>query len=57
MATPFLLMPRIVLALLSHLCDLVNKTQELGFPAATIQTLAEFSQQSQGTGSVLQTVY
>jgi len=33
------------------LCELVKKTQDLSFPAATIQTLAEFSQRSQGIAS------
>jgi len=31
--------------MMKHLCELVNKSQDLSFPAATIQTLAEFSQQ------------
>jgi translation initiation factor eIF-2B subunit alpha len=33
---------------LKHLVSLVEKTEDLSFPAATIQTLAEFSQRSQG---------
>lgn len=35
------------------MCDLVKETHDLSFPAATIQTLAEFSQQIQGTLSLL----
>ena len=37
-----------LLEMMQHLCELVKKTHDLSFPAATIQTLAEFSQQIQG---------
>jgi hypothetical protein len=44
-----------IIAILGHLVDLVKKTENLSVPAATIQTLAEFSQRSKG--KISRTVY